>query len=251
MLGFNGGLMGVRRTSTTGAAPGLWFQNEQSVAKRDAIWPTGGDLDFSSVKLLLDMEGSNGSTTFTDRSNGALTVTANGNAQISTARSKYGSSSCLLDGTGDFLTATVSGGLGAGDFTIEMWFYATTANTYLFNNRTSGTSGDGIDMLADGRIGTLGSIIITTAMTFTQNVWNHLAITRSGSTMTRWVNGQSDGTGTNSTNFSGSAFYIGGNNHASGNLGYLNGNLDEVRITVGVARYTANFTPPTAPFPGA
>jgi len=41
MLGFNGGLMGVRRTSTTGAASGLWFQNEQSVAQRAAIWPLG------------------------------------------------------------------------------------------------------------------------------------------------------------------------------------------------------------------
>jgi len=42
MLGFNGGLMGVRRTPTAGAAAGLWFQNEQSVAKRAAIWPASG-----------------------------------------------------------------------------------------------------------------------------------------------------------------------------------------------------------------
>jgi hypothetical protein len=41
MLGFNGGLMGVRRTPTVGAASGLWFQNEQSVANRAAIWPAG------------------------------------------------------------------------------------------------------------------------------------------------------------------------------------------------------------------
>jgi hypothetical protein len=40
MLGFNGGLMGVRRVPATGAASGLWFQNEQSVAKRAAIWPS-------------------------------------------------------------------------------------------------------------------------------------------------------------------------------------------------------------------
>jgi hypothetical protein len=39
MLGFNGGLMGVRRVPTAGAASGLWFQNEQSVAQRAAIWP--------------------------------------------------------------------------------------------------------------------------------------------------------------------------------------------------------------------
>jgi hypothetical protein len=42
MLGFNGGLLGVRRVPTAGAAPGLWFQNEQSVAKRAAIWPSTG-----------------------------------------------------------------------------------------------------------------------------------------------------------------------------------------------------------------
>jgi hypothetical protein len=39
MLGFNGGLMGVRKVPTTGSASGLWFQNEQSVAKRAGIWP--------------------------------------------------------------------------------------------------------------------------------------------------------------------------------------------------------------------
>jgi hypothetical protein len=38
MLGFNGGLMGVRRVPTGGAASGLWFQNEQSVAKRAGLW---------------------------------------------------------------------------------------------------------------------------------------------------------------------------------------------------------------------
>ena len=43
MLGFNGGLLGVRKVPTTGSASGLWFQNEQSVAQRAGIWPvTGG-----------------------------------------------------------------------------------------------------------------------------------------------------------------------------------------------------------------
>jgi hypothetical protein len=40
MLGFNGGLMGVRRVSSASAASGLWFQNEQSVAKGANIWPS-------------------------------------------------------------------------------------------------------------------------------------------------------------------------------------------------------------------
>jgi hypothetical protein len=207
------------------------------------------DPDFASVSLLLHMEGSDGSTTFTDSSSNGRSVFSNGGAQISTVRSKYGTGSCLLNG--NFLTTTVPGGLGAGDFTIEMWFYATTTSLFLFNTRTNGTSGDGIDMLENGRISTANAFIVSSSMTFVQNTWNHFAITRESGTITRWLNGISTGTGINNSNFSGSNFYIGGNNLPSLNQGYLNGNLDEVRITVGIARYTANFTPPTEPFPDA
>jgi hypothetical protein len=42
MLGFNGGLMGVRRVPTTDTATGLWMPNEQSVANRASIWPIQG-----------------------------------------------------------------------------------------------------------------------------------------------------------------------------------------------------------------
>ena len=49
MLGFNGGLMGVRKVPTTGSASGLWFQNEQSVAKRAGIWPVSGGVDINVI----------------------------------------------------------------------------------------------------------------------------------------------------------------------------------------------------------
>jgi hypothetical protein len=54
MLGFNGGLMGVRRTPTQGIASGLWFQNEQSVAKRANLWPLNNPIAALSPTLWYD-----------------------------------------------------------------------------------------------------------------------------------------------------------------------------------------------------
>jgi phage-related protein len=206
------------------------------------------DPSFSSVSLLLHMDGSNGSTTFTDSSSNTLTVTANGNAQISATQSKFGGASGSFDGTGDYLSLTMSGGLGSGDFTIEFWYYKTADSGFLFNSRTSGTGADGVDIRHDLQLTTAG-VFIFGGVTVSTNAWHHVAFVRSGSTITRYIDGSADGTATNTTNYNGSALRIGGSEH--GNIGYLNGYMDDFRITVGVARYTANFTPPTAAFPNA
>jgi len=83
------------------------------------------DPDFASVVLLLHCNGSNGGTTFTDNSSYGRAMTANGNAQTSTAQSKFNGSSGLFDGAGDYLTASASSDFtfGTGDYTIESWVY--------------------------------------------------------------------------------------------------------------------------------
>jgi hypothetical protein len=93
-------------------------------------------------------------------------------------------------------------------------------------------------------------IVFTTALVASSSVniiasaWNHVAITRSGTTLTFWVNGVSGGTTTNSTNLSSQNVYIGGS--TSGTIG-VNGFLSSARIVKGTAVYTTAFTPPTAP----
>src|SRR5690606_29617491 len=76
-------------------------------------------------KVLLHFEGSDGSATFTDSNIGgaAKTWTANGNAQIDTAQSKFGAASGLFDGTGDYITTPDHNDftLGSSDFTIDFW----------------------------------------------------------------------------------------------------------------------------------
>jgi hypothetical protein len=78
---------------------------------------------FSNVSLLLHGDGTNGSTTIVDSSASPKTLTAFGNAQISTAQSKFGGSSIAFDGTGDYLSISSSNDLtlGTSDFTLETW----------------------------------------------------------------------------------------------------------------------------------
>jgi hypothetical protein len=82
---------------------------------------TGGDPNFGSVVALLHFDGTNGSTTFTDQKGN--TWTAVSGAKISTAQSKFGGASLLLNGSSDYATVPNFAGLdfGSGNFTIEGW----------------------------------------------------------------------------------------------------------------------------------
>ena len=98
---------------------------------------TVGDVYFPQTKLLLPLDGSNGATTTSDSSNSNHTITFAGNAQISTAQSKFGGSSLYLDGSGDEIDLgsssdwnwpTPSG--ASGDFTIEFWHRRTATTNW-------------------------------------------------------------------------------------------------------------------------
>lgn len=225
----------------------------------------GGDPSFASVVLLLDMEtGTDGSTTFTDRSASPRTVTANGNAQVDTALQKYGTRSLLLDGSGDYLQCADSPdfNIGTGDFTVELWAYMSAVaaaqaivclrltadgdTLYLFRQAsTDGTNPNRL-MLSDStanRIAGNGALSNAT--------WVHLAWCRISGVHKLFV----DGTLQTNTWTTGGA-PAGAYDPTAIRIGLhplavqpMNGSIDEVRITNGVARYTANFTPPAAAFP--
>jgi len=84
-------------------------------------WLFADDADFASVSLLLHGDGANASTTITDSSSNAHTVTVAGNTQISTAQKVFRTGSIYFDGSGDYLTLPVDADfeLRAGAFTIE------------------------------------------------------------------------------------------------------------------------------------
>ena len=87
------------------------------------------DEEFGNVSLLLHGDGTNGSTTIVDSSSSTKAVTAFGDAQISTAQSKFGGASIAFDGNGDYLTIPPSAKFefGTDPFTVEFWIYPTTS----------------------------------------------------------------------------------------------------------------------------
>ena len=207
---------------------------------------------FSNTKLLLNGNGTNGSTTFTDSSNSSHTVTASGNAQISTTQSKFGGASIYQPNAGSdiiSISATGSDFEFTGDYTIEFWVYYTSRNsdTSLF------ITYNGYNYFAINISTTVFNIYLNSGTpTFSPNhgmslnTWHHVAMCRLGSTVFIYVDGVVKGSFTSSATHGHSTptyVRIGGPSTASGSAHYI----DDLRITNGVARY-GNFAVPTAGF---
>ena len=218
--------------------------------------PVPVDPIFNNVSLLLHGNGTNGSTTITDSSPTSKTVTAVGNAQISTAiADPFGNSTGVIafDGAGDYLQSSSNGDFAfeSNSYTVELWLrFATVTNINEFvTTATTVVTGRWTLYYASGSLftGAVGGAGGTTvAWTPSPNTWYHLAVTRDAANSQRiFIDGTLAGTATSANNYTQSGLTVGTS------LGgqFLNGYIDDLRITKGVARYTANFTPPTAPFP--
>lgn len=218
------------------------------------------DPSFSSVSLLLHMDGSNNSTTFTDNSSNAFTVSRFGDAKISTAQSKFGGASGLFDGTGDYLTCPSASGafnFGSGNFTIEVWVRVAniTGVKSVATVWPSDANASWRFLISDAGVflgwkTTTGSTVLSgSGAVLSANTWAHLAIVRNGGTLTIYKDGVSVKTDTISGSIANASSTLSIGRNEDANTWFMNGYMDDLRITKGVARYTANFTPPTAPFP--
>ena len=257
LIGANSGLIGTQRNANFTTASGMWTLNEQVLLRRSKTWPDSPtnsyDPNFANVSLLLHLDGTNGSTTFTDSSNNNVTMTRVDNAALSTTFVKFGTASIVWDGTSDSILAPSSSlfNFGTGDFTIEFWsYFGASFNTANLNVLMSIGTIRNIAYLSNAlRYRTQGGSILITGSALNLSQWYHIALTKSGSDHKLFIDGtQSGSTYTDATSYGASSISFGANTFGQNN--YL-GNMDEIRITKGVARYTANFTPPTAPFPNS
>jgi hypothetical protein len=248
-------------STVTSVVAGVWTTVDYTTST-STVTMTGLD---TYTRLLLHMDGTDGSQAFVDSSTEAHSITAKGNAQIDTAQSKFGGASGLFDGSGDYLSLADSAdwAFGTGDFTIDFWvrFNALPASgrlQILFSQYQDGYSA--YYMAIDNNAGTyrwvfrdwLANVlrieVAANIPSISVATWYHVALVRSGSNWHFFQDGTQVGStvvdSDSVTDFSGN-FLVGG--YGEGSY-WFNGWLDEFRISKGIARWTSNFTPPTSPY---
>jgi hypothetical protein len=220
-----------------------------TVVETDPYW--------ANVVAALHFNGTNGSTTMLDQT--GRPWSANNGAAITTTAPIVGTGSLALDGTDDYISSTSYLNdlkFGTGDFTLEIDFKTSATADYqvLFDYITS-TSVPGFQLyLLPGGSGLgfySGTTVGTECSTHSWNDgdWHQAVVTRSGTTERIFLDGILYSTATNTVNYNTAApaLVVGRQNY---NGAYsFNGKLDEVRITNGIARYTAAFSTPLTEFP--
>jgi hypothetical protein len=231
-----------------------------SAVAPEAVGPPTGDPDFASVSLLLPFDGADGSTVFTDESSNNLTITRVGTPVISTTQSKWGGSSAFFNQSGSELTVAWNSVLDfPGDFTIELyvWLAPTPLDNFpIIYERGTGGANHGIIF---NYVAVAPNIVpvffygsprqfVDIATSVSAETWYHIAVTRSAGTVRGFAEGVLAASAAVANDFTESANLVIG--RASGSsFNSFRGYIDDLRITKGVARYTANFNPPTGPFP--
>jgi len=223
--------------------------------------------------LLLHFDGANNSTTITDSSPSARTVTVHGNAKLTTSNPVFGSASAIFDGNGDYMRVASSGGIDLiGDsFTIDcrVRFASDKTNTRicaLGGGSAAFNSTNGIHLLVQRLAATgqkrlnvqwwngTGGVSVTTPIDSlpSLNTWYHIsvAVDHAGGLIYTGVGGSvTSHTWTGVRPSTAPIFEmasIPGEN--GGSTVALNGQIDEMRVVAGVAVYTANFTPPASAY---
>ena len=245
----------------------FYKMDKDSTGDPDGVWDVvgGGSAWDSYTKLMLHGDGVDAATTITDEIGN--TMTAVNDTQIDTAQKVFGTASILFDGAGDGLTTPDDSDwdFDSSNFTIDMRVrfaalptagkvniligqYADATNIWfvgqIFNR--SGTYRFGM-LGKEAGAGNTGVYVNSTGLSI--NTWYHFEFARSGNTWYFFQDGVLQGTAqTNSGDMPNvaSVLYIG--SHPGDDSNPLNGWIDELRISKGIARHTANFTPPTAAY---
>ena len=215
---------------------------------------------FANVVLLCHFDSANGSTVFTDSSSVHRSVTGSTGWTATTADFKFGTASLLCPNATGSCSCSDSADwdFGSGQFTVELWARRTAAGDDALLGQWSSTSnlGWGLRANATGGLlefyysanGTTNTTKVSGSYTLPLNTWAHVAADRDASNVLRvYADGVVIASATVAVTFFNSTLPLAIGSDAFTRA--FSGQVDEVRITKGVARYAGAFSPPTAAFP--
>jgi len=178
------------------------------------------------------------------------------NTQISTSVKKYGTGSISFDGTGDWLLVpdNVNQQLTAGDFTIEGWVYLNAIGVaYGIVSKGAAATGWSVNITSGNKLQfSYTASNLTGGTSLAASTWYYFSVVRSGTAtgnLKLYLNGLLEATsgGAVTDSFTQTtSLYVGASRTGTT---ALNGYIDELRITKGYARYTANTAAPTQAWP--
>jgi hypothetical protein len=188
--------------------------------------PPRKKLEATSDTVLLTCE----KGTIRDRSPSAHAITINGDA-----KSISGASYFKFDGTNDYVSISSSNdfAFGTSDFSIELWAYFQGSGSYenIFDFRPTATNGNYPLLARDSVDGDLyyyvNSSRIIDNVSVSNNRWYHIVICREGTTTRFYLNGEIEGSATDSTNYITSNALMGS---YSGGGNYFNGKISDVKM---------------------
>jgi hypothetical protein len=229
------------------------------------------DPDFANVELLATFDGTDGATSAPDLSGNGRTLIFDSLAQLDTAQAKFGMSSLRTDIGGGVDAVRIADSadfnLGTGQYTIEahvrttlladahqsiISHYDTGSNQRAWWLRMVATT-DLLQFWTSGD-GTTPNLIVADTVVLAVDTWYHVAVDRDGSNVVRlYKDGVMRDSATDTTDIHDSTapLLIGANRTSGSNSNAWDGWIDNVRLTVGTARYASDsgFTPPTKPYP--
>ena len=229
------------------------------------------DPDFASVVLLLDFAGADGAQDISDLSNSAHndeTFNQVGVLEVDTAQQFLGENTLLLDPTSGPVTSGGSNNrieypnstdwdFGTADFTVELGvrFVDNGLRQNLISSYNVAAADGWTIQWFTGDLLVWGfgpANIITFAWVPSVDVFYHIAISRVSDETRMFIDGvQSGSTVADTGDYTQTAALGIGTltNVQNANFFPVDGNIGGVRITKGVGRYAANFTPPSIFYP--
>ncbi len=222
----------------------------------DTAFSGNYDAYIENVSLLLHGNVNNGVASMVDASVNHRVVAANGNAQLTTSQSRFGNASILFDGSGDYASLAHDSALEPNsNYTLEGWIRPSTVSGVRaiackrpavgFNGFQFLLNGNKLELYVSGS----GSVLqISGPTAVVPNTYQHVAFVRAGNVFYLFLDGHLEGSVSLNGSYveSSDALLFG---RCQPNFSWdFNGTLDEIRVTKGVARYTANFTPPSQEF---